>query len=368
MLAPLQSSQPILREAFINQLEPPLVLEACREHPPHGFEVGSASDGTPMFETDFDLLTTLDDRLRRRLAAVPGYRWWSRALKWRTSFVGSTVTEYAPFAAGNDAAAQIDLLHRQFGRRRRLLIIKDVPQDSPLLDAQANVHARALCTAAVRAGFVLVEGQALAYVPIDFSGTAEYLSRMSASRRKDIRRKLRSRASLEIEALPCGSPCFSDPEAVGEFLALFEQVYAQSEIHFDHPQAAFFTRLLSTPDCGGIVFAYRHAGRLIGWNLCFEWEGRLIDKYIGLRYPDARRHNLYAVSWMHNLDYALQRGLEFYVAGWTDPAVKAQLGARFSFTRHAVYARNPLLRALLRRMHGAFERDRAWCDSTSAAP
>jgi len=48
------------------------------------------------------------------------------------------------------------------------------------------------------------------------------------------------------------------------------------------------------------------------------------------------------------------------VAGWTDPEVKSFLGARMTFTRHAVYARNSLLRALLRRLGGHFESDRSW--------
>jgi hypothetical protein len=48
------------------------------------------------------------------------------------------------------------------------------------------------------------------------------------------------------------------------------------------------------------------------------------------------------------------------VAGWTDPEVKAQLGASFTFTQHAVYIRNPLLRALGRRFSRHFESDRAW--------
>ena len=368
MQTPAQSSHAILREAFINQLEPAAVFDACRASPPDGFTIDEAADGTPVFEADFDLLTTADDDLQQRIAAWPGFRLWSRALRWRTSFVGTTVSEYALFAAGIDAASQLLLLKGEIGRRRRLTIIKDIPQDSPLLDARENAHAETLCKAAVEAGFVLVEGQALAYVPIDFSTTSEYLGRLSASRRKDIRRKLRSREELDVEVLPCGSPRFSDAALVTEFHGLFEQVYAQSEIHFDHPQAAFFARLLADPACGGIVFAYRHAGRLIGWNLCFESNGRLVDKYIGLRYPDARRHNLYAVSWMHNLEYALQRGLDAYVAGWTDPQVKAQLGARFTFTRHAVYARSALLRALLRRLHGSFERDRAWRASPGATP
>ena len=99
---------------------------------------------------------------------------------------------------------------------------------------------------------------------------------------------------------------------------------------------------------------------MIGWNLCYECDGKLIDKYIGLAYPAAREHNLYFVSWMHNLGHARERGLTHYVAGWTDPEVKSFLGASMTFTRHAVYARNPLLRWLLRRLGGHFESDRAW--------
>jgi len=97
----------------------------------------------------------------------------------------------------------------------------------------------------------------------------------------------------------------------------------------------------------------------VGWNLCFVHGGKLIDKYIGFAYPQARQHNLYFVSWMVNLEYAVAHGLQFYVAGWTDPEVKAQLGARFTFTRHAVYIRNPLLRALGRRCAHWFESDSA---------
>jgi hypothetical protein len=58
---------------------------------------------------------------------------------------------------------------------------------------------------------------------------------------------------------------------------------------------------------------------------------------------------------MHNLEYARQRNLSHYVAGWTDAAIKSYLGATLSMTRHAVYLRNPLLRALLRRCAHWFE-------------
>ncbi len=37
-----------------------------------------------------------------------------------------------------------------------------------------------------------------------------------------------------------------------------------------------------------MVFCYRHDGELVGYNICLEHGGMLIDKYIGLRYPQAR--------------------------------------------------------------------------------
>lgn len=345
---------------FISQLEPDGLLAAFMLEPPLGFAVDHSPQGMPAFVAPFDLLTTAEAPLRRRVAALPLYRRWSALLRWRTRFAGTTVSEYAPLPAGVSPVLLAQGLKAAFGRECALLIVKDIAQESPLLDAAANAHARAFAAACAGEGFVLLEGQALAFVPIDFGSDDEYLARLSPGRRKNIRRKLRSRADLEIETLRTGDACFRNEATLAAFHALFDNVYAQSEIHFDQLSAAFFRLLLQDASSGGVVFVYRHAGRMIGWNLCYEYGGKLVDKYIGFAYPEAREHNLYFVSWMHNLRYARERGLSHYVAGWTDPEVKSFLGASFTFTRHAVYARNPLLRALLRRLGSHFESDRQW--------
>ena len=345
---------------FISQLEPNSLLAHFQAQPPIGFAVELSPQGMPCFLAPFDLLTTADDALRQRITGLPLYRWWGRALRWRTRFAGTTVSEYAPLPAEVAPAALARGLVAAYGRECRLLIVKDIAQDSPLLDAAGNAHARAFAEACEAAGYVLLEGQALAWVPIDFGSNDEYLARLSSGRRKNIRRKLRSRADLQIEAVFTGDARFRDEATLAAFQALFDNVYAQSEIHFDRLSAAFFRAVLQDAGSGGVVFVYRHAGEMIGWNLCYEHDGKLLDKYIGLAYPQARQHNLYFVSWMHNLDYARERGLTHYVAGWTDPEVKSFLGAQMTFTRHAVYARNPLLRALLRRLGGHFESDRQW--------
>ena len=345
--------------SFVSQLEPDGLIAAFMAEPPAGFRVDRSPAGMPGFVAPFDLLTTADDALRKRLGRWPLLR---RALTWRTRFAGTTVSEYAPLPAGTPPAELARELKETWGRDTPLLIVKDIAQASPLLDDAANARAEALAAACVAQGFVLLEGQALAYVPIDFDSEDAYLARLSHSRRKNLRRKLRSRAGLDVEVVRTGDARFFDATTLAAYYALFDAVYAQSEIHFDRLTAAFFRRVLQDAQSGGVVFVYRHAGAMIGWNLCYEYAGKLVDKYIGLAYPAAREHNLYFVSWMHNLAWAREHGLTHYVAGWTDPEVKAALGARFTFTRHAVHARNPLLRVLLRKLGGHFESDRAWQD------
>jgi hypothetical protein len=360
-----------------NQLEPAGLLRAAAEHRPAGFHPLALPDGalqSPAFAAPYDLLTTLDAPLRRALRAWPLFGLWGRLLCWRTAFVGSTVSEYLLLPRPVQAT-DVQALPRRWaaawGHSHALLVAKDIPQRSPLLSEHENALADALAAACADAGYLLLEGQALAYVPIDFDSIDTYLQRLSSSRRKNLRRKLRSRDKLLVRALPTGSACFDDDTVVDACYALYLAVHAQSELHFDLLSRAFFAAVLRDAGSGGIVFEYRlrdEAATLVGWNLCFESRGMLVDKYIGLRYPAAREHDLYFVSWFVNLQHALDRGLTHYVAGWTDPEVKAQLGASFTFTRHAVFVRNPLLRRLGRRMAHLFEGDAQALAARPAAP
>ncbi|SEW17882.1 GNAT family N-acetyltransferase [Luteibacter sp. 329MFSha] len=350
--------------AFVNQLEPDGLLGHFERHPPQGFTPVRAADSAPLFVAPFDLLTTADDDLRRRVDASPFRGWLRRSLTLRTCFAGTTVSEYALFDARHDPAAVPRAWAHAQGRRQPLFIVKDIALDSPLTSPAERAWTARFVDAARDAGYVMVEGQALAYVPIDFASIDEYLARLSSSRRKNLRRKLRSRDGLQVDEVPTG-PAFADDAVVDAFYALFENVHAQSDIHFDKPTREFFAAVLR--DAGGLVFTYRVNGELIGWNLCYEHAGKLLDKYVGFAYPAARDADLYFVSWFVNLEYALRRGLSHYVAGWTDPAVKASLGARFHLTRHAVYVRNPLLRVVLRRFAHRFEAESAWGASDAIA-
>ncbi|MET0330340.1 MAG: GNAT family N-acetyltransferase [Dyella sp.] len=344
---------------YLNQLEPDALLDRFAAHPPLNFRLEMVAD-VPVFLASFDLLTTTEAPIRARLQRAPGYRWWSRLLHWRTAFIGTTVSEYVLFPSQVDPRALPQQLIAALGHRQRMMVVKDLPQASPLLDNVSQRWSEDFLQASVEAGYVMLAGQALAYVPIDFADEQAYLSRLSASRRKDIRRKLRRRDALAVEVLRCGDARFADEVEIDRYYALYEAVYAQSDIHFDKLSREFFAALLRDGDSGGIVFVYRHDTAMIGWNLCFVVDGKLIDKYIGFAYPQARENNLYFISWFQNLAYAREHDLSHYVAGWTDPEIKSYLGASFTLTRHAVYLRSPLLRLLARRLGKFFESESRW--------
>ena len=348
---------------FINLLEPEAVVQAFLRHPPQGFKTFLSTDGVPGFDTRFDLLTTAESKLRRIVMALPFYRYWRSMLQPLTCFIGTTVTEYAIFPRQTEPESVLAALKKRYSNKYSFLIVKDLPQSSPLLDACSNAYADKLAVACEALGFILLEGQALAYVTIDFASIDHFISRMSSGRRKDIRRKLRARGGLEIEAVLCGSDRFRNPALLEAYYALYLNVFRQSDVHFDLLSLDFFRDLLHDGSSRGIVFEYRYEGDLVGYNICFVAEGMLIDKYVGFQYPKARALNLYFVSWFHNLGYAVEHGLTHYVAGWTDPDIKGHLGAQFTFTRHAVHVRNGLLRAVLKRITRYFERDRVWKDA-----
>ena len=342
-----------------NLLEPPSYAGLFLRHPPESFDAFAGAGGLPLFRTRFSLLTTLERNTLERLRRLPLFARWSPRLALSACFAGTTITEYVPLPKTLSAQALVDGLLRDAPAEASLVILKDLPENSPLLGEEDNAFAWAVAEEARRRGGIAVRGQALAYVPLDFATVDGYLAGLSAGRRKDLRRKGKARGAIEVEILPLGDRRFFQADFLEELYALYLAVFAQSEIHFDLLSGRFFAALLQSSGTPGVVMLYRHQGGLAGWNLCLIHEGRLIDKYLGLRYPMARELNLYFLSWLVNLEFALDNRLTTYVAGWTDPEVKAGLGAAFTFTRHLAWVRRPVLRRVLYPLRRFFESDSA---------
>ncbi len=138
----------------LNQLEPQAVVDAFLKHPPLSFQVHSPSDFLPYFYTEFDLLTTLDTDLLKKIKALPGYQIWGKLLHFKTCFIGTTVTEYSLLPNGLPLDSIADFLKNN-DQKIKLGIIKDLPLDSPLLSDLENNYSQTFIQEAEKKVFYL---------------------------------------------------------------------------------------------------------------------------------------------------------------------------------------------------------------------
>jgi predicted N-acyltransferase len=339
---------------MLNIIEPPELIELFLKFPPYNFSVRK-NNGVILFEVIFDILTTADESIAKQLMVLENIPILKGFFRPAATFVGATVSEYL-ILPDIDVNAFISSIFE--GWDTEYLIVKDIPKNSPLLSERENLYSDHLIDSLEKRGFVTIAGQALAYRFIDFASIDEYLMKFSQKRRYDFRRKLKKKPDLKLEIEDSGKSF--DEARVAEYYQMYENVYNKSYVHFDKLTPDFFMGLLRSKNLGAKIFSYytRTTNELIGYKVCFQGDDILIDKIAGFKYPQALDMSVYFVSWFDNLQYCLDNKLKKFVIGWTNPEVKAYLGADFNFTHHCVYPRNPLIRKALKYFSRYFESDK----------
>jgi predicted N-acyltransferase len=338
---------------YLNQLEPYGYIEAFMKAPPVGFTIFKSSMGVPGFSMDFDLLTTMEGSIKKFLKPMQKVLYKPKAI-----FIGTSVTEYSIFPAGVDAASIVSGVFSDFLKTKALmLVVKDIPYSSPLLSDDENLFAEALKDELRAMGFKILYGQAIAYVPIKAETIDQYLKMFSRRHRESIRRKLRSRKLLSVELLRTGHSAFND-ELTDVLYGLYLNTHENSDVQFDRLTRSFFDMIFKDESNNGVVFVYRNGEKIIGFSIGFLYKDVFVDKYVGFLYPDSRQFNLYFVNWFDKVEFCMNNNLRYFISGYTNPGIKAWLGAQFTHSQHAVYFKNPLLRFIVRKLGYLFESDR----------
>ena len=205
-------------------------------------------------------------------------------------------------------------------------------------------------------GFTRVGGLPVAVLDLPFASEADYLASLSQATRRDVRRKLAKSKDVEIEMRGCIDGLEAEVEA------LYESTRARSGLDYGDFEAlppGYFGSVSRALGAQAQFALYRVDGALVGFNLLLVEADRVIDKFLGLRYPAARDHNLYAVSWMHNVRWCIARGVKRLQSGQTAYAAKLRLGSRLVpcaiHFRHGGPLLDRALRALAPRL--AFDRN-----------
>lgn len=219
----------------------------------------------------------------------------------------------------------------------RILAIKDL----------ADREARPLHAAISAAGFSRIAGLPVCVLDLPFPDEAGYISSLSANNRSVLRRKLKTAGPVELETVT------SIAGIEDEIFSLYEETRANSRFDygdFEQLSPAYFRDCVAAlaPDRAAVILA-RVNGRLLAMKLMFIEQGRIIDKFWGMRHPAGRDHNLFFVCWMEGIRFALHHGARRYQSGQTAYAQKVKLGSRLDpmwvYFRH----RWPLVNRAFRR-------------------
>jgi predicted N-acyltransferase len=194
----------------------------------------------------------------------------------------------------------------------------------------------------VRSGFTRVATLPVATLHLPFKSEQEYLASLSSSMRKDIKRKLKSLANVEVEVRD------TIDGIEEEVVALFEETRARRKADydaFDDVPQAYFREVMSSLGGRAKIMLTRVAGELASFNIFFEEQDRIIDKYIGMRYPLAREHNIYFITWMMMVRRCIEKGIPWLQMGQTTYVQKVRMGCKLK--RSWVYFKhtNPVINA-----------------------
>lgn len=313
-------------------------------------DAGGLVMAAPLFTMEYRLDTPFQGTAAAAVQAVA--RRLPGLFTWRLLGVGSALAERCHVAVrpGLDPAALdraldafLALLEAEAAATRaRLLAFKDL----------AAPETMRLAVALSARGYVGLRSLPVAVLELTGQDEGAYLARLSAGTRKDLRRKLKARAALRIE----------HRDRIDDVADRIEALYASTRDHsavrygdFEDLPAGYFRAVAAALDGRARFVLYWIGGELAAFNLLFLEPDRIIDKFLGMTYPLGPEHNIYAVSWMENVRFALQTGRRLLQSGQTAYASKLRFGSSLMpsgiFVRSRLRLLNPVLRTAAPWLH-----------------
>ncbi|TXI01525.1 MAG: GNAT family N-acetyltransferase [Rhizobium sp.] len=345
---------------FKGQVEDYDCLLAIEEAGLEGFEwryITVTEDGRvcaamPAFLCLYALDTTLEEGfLRRSVRRVQ--RRFPNFLKLRLACLGSPCTEAGAIGFHSDIqgerrgallAEMLSFFEQLAATENCALVgLKDIPEQASA--EFADVFAGR--------GYASIGGLPTAWLDIDFKTIDDYLAGLSASTRKDMRRKLKSFGQVRVEIR-------SDfGEFLPEVMALYHDTRNRSEWQFEELTPEYFQGILSRMTGRSFCAFYFVEDRLLAANLIVHDERVAIDKFFCMDGEKGRPYNLYFLSWFTNLRYCLENGLSRYQSGQAYYENKVRLGSKLTANTMYFRHRNPFLQRLLRLVSPLFSTDEA---------
>ena len=189
------------------------------------------------------------------------------------------------------------------------------------LAAEAEEFHPQLC----EAGYTRVTSVPVVMLPLPYASLDHYLSSLPPKTGSYLKRKMRSAAGLRIEYRS------SVAGLEDEINALLAATLAQSSVDYGdleqvHPQ--YIRRIMEQMgDKARLMLCWKDDA-LLSFQVFLIGETSIIANKIGMKYPEAREHNLYFVNWLKMIEFAIANNIPVIEMGATSYSAKLLFGGR----------------------------------------
>ncbi len=298
------------------------------EVPPPGFSVSAiaAFDGAeivgaaPVFQLNYRLDTPLQGRARRVGDWL--YDRWPKSVSRSVIGFGSPMSNSCKigFSPSLAHAQRQGVLGEMLGCLRR----RAKEERTSVLAIKSLGHqAMELAPCIDACGYHRVTNLPIVALPTSFPSFHDYLHSLPKKTRTYLQRKMRPLSELRIELRTSARGLES------QLYAMFENTRRQSKGaygEFDglHPQV--FNRMLAElGDKANILLCWQ-GDRLMSFLFILLADDRIIGKYIGMNYPEARDLNLYFIMALKMIELAIERRASVVEMGVTTYPTKLLFG------------------------------------------
>lgn len=310
---------------------------------------GVAVAATLVFQTNYRLDMELPAGLRPYIGMLG--RIAPRLAKPPVLVMGSPLTEECPLGFHPElgtaqrahalAALLEGMTDLSVGSGVSMLALKDV----------TDSHARQFGHALTAQGFTRVPTLPVATLHLPYEHEDQYLAALSPKMRRDLKKKMKSLGKVSVEI------CHSIDGIEDEIIQLFQETKAKSKADydgFDDVPDDYFRHVIAGLGDKALIVLCRVDGVLAGFSLSLIERDRIIGKYVGMRYPLAREHDVYFINWMTIVRYCIAHGIAWMQTGQTTYNQKIRLGCQLKrswvYFRHRGVFTGPIVAAVGRRL------------------
>lgn len=248
-------------------------------------------------------------------AIVPSLRYQ------RTLFIGSVCADEGTVGLipGISLNQIVESLHEAFEKKARelkasIIVWKDFPQtEDPALNNLRQTHGAAKIVSYPGTVISLPKG-----------GFKEYLAALKGTHRYNLTKKLkRSKKLGDLHVSVIQKP---DDKMLDEIMGLFWQTYERGKTKFEKLNRRFFEIIAQEKVSWFVLLRNPETDKLVAFMLCFKFDDKVINKFIGLDYRMDGKWFLYFRLWEAAVDWAMQNGATEFQSGQTGYRAKLDVG------------------------------------------